>query len=380
MKRESRQNIQQQNPFIVIWEMTRTCELKCLHCQLKTQIERESDELTFEEGIRLIDEIAAMDNPLLVLTGGDVFVRPDFFELAQYGIAQGLKVAIATNATNHVTKEIMRKVKMSGISSWEFNLDGYDVHSHDALCGVPGTFELTLRSLAFLKEIGLPRQINTVVSKINFDKIKEIGNLIEIYDIDLWNIIMMVPTPGNQEVTSLTACEHELFFQWLYDYSRKVPFKVNTTYGEHFQRVLIQNKTRQLHINSHDPEYQNALREGSRAVKKLLNDESNGLSNGGRTLYINHCGDVYPSRIMPIKAGNIKDELLHVIYRYSPLFKKLKNPDLLKGKCGICEFRYVCGGNRSRAYNLTGDYLESELYCVYTPKKAYHVREKILAK
>ena len=103
--------IQQQNPFIVIWEMTRTCELKCLHCQLKTQIERESDELTFEEGIHLIDEIAEMDNPLLVLTGGDVFVRPDFFDLAQYGIAQGLKVAIATNATNHVTKEIMKKVK-----------------------------------------------------------------------------------------------------------------------------------------------------------------------------------------------------------------------------------------------------------------------------
>lgn len=380
MKRESRQNIQQQNPFIVIWEMTRTCELKCLHCQLNTQLERESDELTFEEGVRLIDEIAMMDNPLLVLTGGDVFVRSDFFELAQYGIAQGLKVVLATNATNHVTEKIMKRVKMIGISSWEFNLDGSDAHSHDALCGIPGTFELTMRSLAFLKEIGLPRQINTVVSKINFDKIEEIGSLIEKIDIDLWNIIMMVPTPGNREVTPLTDFEHELFFQWLYDYSRKVPFHVKTTYGEHFQRVIIQNKTRQLHINSSDLEYQNALREGPAAVKKLLNDELHGLSNGGRTLYINHCGDVYPSRIMPIKAGNIKDELLHVVYRYSPLFKKLKNPELLKGKCGICEFRYVCGGNRSRAYNLTGDYLESEPYCIYTPKKAYPVREKILAK
>ncbi len=380
MKKEARQINHQQNPFRVIWEMTRTCGLKCLHCQLKTQLERDLDELTFEEGIRLIDEIAAMDNPLLVLTGGDVLARPDFFELAQYGIAQGLNVVIASNATKNVTEEMMDKVKAIGISSWEFNLDGFDIHSHDALCGVPGTFELTMHALAYLKEIGLSRQINTVVSKINFDKMEEIGKLIETFDIDLWDIIMMVSTPGNREVTPLTACEHELFFQWLNDYSRKVPFRVKTTYGEHFQRVVIQNKTRQLRINSSDPEYQNALREGHEAVKQLLNVEPQGLSNEGRSLYINHCGDVYPSRILPIKAGNIKEELLKVIYRYSPLFKKLKNPDLLKGKCGICEFRYVCGGNRSRAYNLTGDYLESESYCVYTPKKAYQVHEKILAK
>jgi radical SAM protein len=380
MEKGTRNVNHHQNPFVVIWEMTRTCNLKCLHCQVKTQFEREADELTFAEGMQLLDEITELDNPLLVLTGGDVFTRTDFFDLLQYGINKGLRIAIATSATHNVTKEVMKRASDIGVSRWAFYLDGPDSHSHDALCGVPGTFDLTISSLSFLKEIGLPAQINTVISKINYDKIEELGNLVKNLDVTHWNIIMMVPTPGNQEITPLTASEHELFFQWLYDYSRKVPFKINTTYGQHYQRVVIQNKMRQLHLNYNGLEFQNALREGPLGVKKLLNYNPYGLNDGKGTLYINHNGDVYPSRIMPIKAGNVKDEWLKVIYQYSPLFKKLRNPDLLKGKCGICEFRYVCGGNRSRAYNLTGNYLESEPYCVYMPKKAYHIHEEVLVK
>nr|WP_295975257.1 TIGR04053 family radical SAM/SPASM domain-containing protein [uncultured Bacillus sp.] len=369
-----------QNPFVVIWEMTRSCSLKCLHCQLKTQTDREPDELTFREGMRLIDEITEMDNPLLVLTGGDVFSRSDFFDLAQYGIDKGLKVAISTSATSNVTKEVMQRAKDIGISKWSFYLDGPDVHSHDALCGVPGTFDLTMHSLSYLKEIGISRQINTVVSKINYDKIREMAKLVRTLDICLWNIIMLVPTPGNSEIPPLSASEHELFFQWLYDFSTNVPFPIKTTYGQHYQRVVIQNKMRQLQLDSHTLEYQKALLEGPEGVKRLLNYAPCVLNDGKGTLYINHNGDVYPSRIMPIKAGNVKDELLEVIYCYSPLFKKLKNPDLLKGKCAVCEFHYVCGGNRSRAYNMTGDYLESDPYCVYMPMKAYHQREKIAVK
>ncbi|MBB6446016.1 TIGR04053 family radical SAM/SPASM domain-containing protein [Bacillus benzoevorans] len=369
-----------QSPFVVIWEMTRACSLKCLHCQLKTQIEKEPDDLTFEEGMRLMDEITELDNPLLILTGGDVFTRTDFFDLVQYGLNKGLKVVIAASATHNVTNDVIKRAHDIGVSRWAFTLDGPDRHSHDALCGVPGTFDLTLSLLRFIKEMGLSAEINSVVSKINYDRIEEMGKLVKDLGVALWNIIMMVPTPGNQEITPLTASEHELFFQWLYDYSRKAPFKVKTIYGQHYQRVVIQNKMRQLHINYNGLEYQNALREGPAGVQQLLNYNPQGLNDGNGTLYISHNGDVYPSQIMPIKAGNVKDELLKVIYRYSPLFKKLKNPDLLKGKCGICEFRYVCGGNRSRAYNLTGDYLESEPYCIYTPKKAYHLREKVLVK
>lgn len=371
---------QQQSPLLVMWEMTRTCGLKCLHCQIKNRKERTADDLTFAEGIQLIDEIAEMGTSYLVLTGGDIFLRPDFFALAQHGVAQGLKVIVRANATKHVTKDVMNKVKEIGVSKWEFNLDGPDTHSHNALCGEEGIFEQTMHALSYFKKIGLPRQINTVVSKINLDKIEEIGNLIKTLDIELWDLIMMVPTPGNSEITPLTASEHELFFQWLYDYSRKVPFRVKTTYGEHFQRVVIQNKARQMRLNTYEPKYQSALREGTEAVNKLLEYDTCELYNGRSSIYINHRGDVYPSCILPIKAGNVKDELLNVIYRYSPLLKKLNNPDLLKGKCGVCEFRYVCGGNRSRAYNLTGDYLESEPYCLYMPAKAYQLQEKIIAK
>lgn len=367
----------QQNPFIVIWEMTRSCKLKCLHCQLKTQMERDPDELTFEEGKHLIDEIRELNNPLLLLTGGDVFSRPDFFDLAEYGRNKGLNMAIAASAAHHITKDVLKRSAEIGISRWSFYLDGPDSHSHDALCGVPGTFDLTLSSLKYLREIGMQTQVNTVVSKINYDKIEEIGHLVKNLDLASWNIIMMVPTFGNQEVPPLTASEHELFFQWLYDYSSIVPFKVKTTYGEHYERVVIQNKMRQMRINSHGKEIQQALQEGPAGVQKLLNYRPYVLNEGKGTIYINHNGDVYPSRIMPIKAGNVKEELLKVIYRFSPLFKKLQNPDLLKGKCGICEFRYVCGGNRSRAYNLTGDYLQSEPSCVFMPQKAYLLHEKV---
>jgi AdoMet-dependent heme synthase len=190
----------EQNPFIVIWEITRTCMLKCLHCQVETQVERDPQELTFAEGIALINEIAEMDNPILIFKAGDVLLRSDFFELAQHAVHKGLKVSISSSVTPNVTKEVMKKAKDIGISRWAFSLDGPDAATQDALSGLPGTFELTLNALAYLKEIGMTRQINTMVSKLNYDQIDEMAELVRTFDLALWNIIMYVPTEGNKEI------------------------------------------------------------------------------------------------------------------------------------------------------------------------------------
>ena len=356
------------NPFIVIWEVTRACELKCVHCRADAQPKPHPDELTHEEGLRLIDQIYEMDNPMLVFTGGDCMLREDLFELADYAIKKGMRVSMVPSATHNVTVEKMKKSKEIGLSRWGLSLDGPTPEIHDKFRGTPGSFELTIEKIKQLQELNMPLQMNAVISKYNYDHEEEMGELVKELKAVMWYIFLLVPTGRGQLDACLTAAEHEKVFLWLYELSKTAPYDIKTTAAQHFRRVVLQQKMRENKIEKGEIDYEDSIT-GTRAEKiDGLKRAPKGVNDGNGFIFVSHIGEVMPSGLLPIVVGNVREKPLKEIYRESPVLKELRNPDLYKGKCGVCEFRYVCGGSRSRAYAVTGDYLESEPFCVYIPQ------------
>jgi AdoMet-dependent heme synthase len=362
------------DPFIVIWELTRACQLKCLHCRAEAQYRRDPRELSFEEGKQLIDQIFEMNNPMLVFTGGDPLMREDVFDIAEYAVKKGVRVSMTPSATPSVTKVAIEKAKEVGLSRWAFSIDGPTAKVHDHFRGTAGSFALTMERIKYLHELEIPIQINTVISRYNINYLDEMAKMVEDLDCVLWSVFFLVPTGRGQESDMISPVEHEKVFRWLYDLSKRVSFDIKTTAAQHYRRVVIQQKMREAKEKTDEINYLSALTEqGLTGSIDGLGRAPKGVNDGNGFVFISHIGDVYPSGLLPVKAGNVRETPLAEIYRESPIFQSLRNPDLYKGKCGVCEFRHVCGGSRSRAYAMTGDYLESEPFCVYIPKA---LREK----
>ncbi|QSO50214.1 TIGR04053 family radical SAM/SPASM domain-containing protein [Alicyclobacillus curvatus] len=342
-----------QNPFIVIWEVTRACQLHCLHCRAEAQRHRDERELTTEEGFALIDAVAEMDHPLLVFTGGDPLERPDLYDFIRYGRSKGLQVSITPSATPKVTAQAIADAKAAGLERWAFSLDGWCAEIHDKFRGTKGSYDRTITALGILRDEGIPIQINTTVTRYNLDDLERIAQVVESYGAVLWSVFFLVPTGRARAKDMVTADEHEAVMNWLYERSKRSSFDVKTTAAPHYRRVVLQ------HL--HD------------AVEPALLQSdplrsTRGVNDGNGFVFISHIGDVYPSGFLPVKAGNVRETSLSQLYRESPVFKSLRDVNQLKGKCRVCEFRQVCGGSRARAYALTGDYLESDPSCAYVPR------------
>ncbi|AGK52704.1 TIGR04053 family radical SAM/SPASM domain-containing protein [Bacillus sp. 1NLA3E] len=368
------------DPFIVIWELTRACQLKCLHCRAEAQYRRDPRELSFEEGKALIDQIKEMNNPMLVFTGGDPLEREDVFDIADYAVKKGVRVSMTPSATPNVTKEAIEKAKEVGLARWAFSLDGPTAEIHDHFRGTAGSYDLTIERIKYLHELEIPVQINTVISRYNIDHLEEMAKVVESLECVLWSVFFLVPTGRGQTSDMISPVQHEKVFQWLYQLSKRVPFDIKTTAAQHYRRVVIQQKMKEAKEKPQEIEYLDALtQQGLTGSIDGLGRAPKGVNDGNGFMFISHIGDVYPSGLLPIKVGNVREQPLAEIYRDSPVMKALRDPDQYKGKCGQCEFRHVCGGSRSRAYAMTGDYLESEPFCVYIPK-AMRKKEEVLEK
>ncbi|MBO9598196.1 MAG: TIGR04053 family radical SAM/SPASM domain-containing protein [Cohnella sp.] len=347
------------NPFIVIWEVTRACALKCLHCRAEAQYRADPRQLSFEEGIKLIDTIAEMDNPLFVFTGGDPLMRPDLFDLARYAIEEKkLSVSMTPSATPKVTRDAIRKAKEVGLSRWAFSLDGSRAEIHDHFRGTKGSYDLTMRGIEYLQELRIPIQVNTTVSQYNLRDLEAIAEKVKEMGAVLWSLFFLVPTGRGMEKDMISPRQHEEVMKWLCQVQRRMPYGVKATEAPHYRRVFLQESRRA----STEPEQENAKR------ADMLGRAHKGVNDGDGFVFISHVGDVYPSGFLPVRCGSVRERPLTDIYRHSPIMKELRDKSLLKGKCGACEFKAVCGGSRARAYAVTGDYLESDPYCAYVPK------------
>ncbi|WNS75967.1 TIGR04053 family radical SAM/SPASM domain-containing protein [Bacillus sp. DTU_2020_1000418_1_SI_GHA_SEK_038] len=364
------------NPFIAIWEVTRACQLRCVHCRADAQTKPHPNELTHEEGIQLIDQIYEMNNPMLVFSGGDCMMREDLFDLANYAVKKGMRVSITPSATDNVTKEKMEKAKKIGLSRWAFSLDGPNPEIHDQFRGTSGSFDLTIEKIIYLNELGMPLQINTVISKYNYDYLEEMAELVEDLGAVMWYIFLMVPTGRGQLDTCITPVEHEKVFRWLYNLNKTSSYDIKLTAAQHYRRVVLQEKVKEHKLNKNKIHYEDTITSDHASRVDGLGRAPKGVNDGNGFIFISHTGDVMPSGLLPIRLGNVRDQPLKEIYRESPILKDIRNPDMYKGKCGICEYRHVCGGSRSRTYAITGDYMESEPFCVYIPEAMRYKRKE----
>jgi len=338
------------NPFVVIWENTRACDLACVHCRAAAQSKRSQFELTTEEGFRLIDEIGTMRPRVFVLTGGDPLKREDTFDLIAHAKEVGLEPALTPSATPLLTEEAVAKMKRYGLSRMAVSLDASNATLHDEFRRVPGSFDLTVRAIRAAKREGIPVQVNTTVTRRTIADLPAMVKILEDVGIVMWSVFFVVPTGRAKNSDLVTADEVEKFFGFLYETSKRVPFSIRTTEAMHYRRFLMQNGAAALPLG---------VQQTPRAPQ--------GVNEAKGFVFVSHIGDVYPSGFLPLKAGNVKKQSLAEIYRSSELFQSLREPNNLKGKCGRCEFRELCGGSRARAWAMTGDVFASDPLCAYEP-------------
>jgi radical SAM protein len=352
-----------QRPFIVIWETTQACDLVCVHCRACGQPQRSPLELSTREAEGLIEEIARMQAPVFVLTGGDPLKRPDIYHLVEYATKLGVRISLTPSATPLLTREALERLKSAGLARLAVSLDGSTAAIHDAFRGVAGSYAWTLQAIRWAREIGLPVQINTTVTRRNVADFDAMVRLLETLDIVLWSVFFLVPTGRGRTADLLTAEECESIFSKLYEISRRAPFDIKTTEAQHYRRYVAQKRAEERRHN---------LRPSSPAQNEESPDgigrAPRGINDAKGFVFISHQGEVFPSGFLPLSAGNIRRQSLAEIYTHSPLFVALRDTVNLKGKCGACEFREICGGSRSRAYAVTGDPFAEEPCCVYEPK------------
>jgi radical SAM protein len=351
-----------QAPFTIAWEVTRACAFACVHCRADAQHTRDPRELTTEEGFRLIDRFKAFGDPILVFTGGDPMMRPDLFDLISRAAGVGLRCSLTPTATALPTEERLLKVKDAGIRRIALSLDSPEADVHDRFRQVPGSWERTMRILRNAQAVGLSAQVNTTVARHNLDRLPDMVPFIEQVGAVQWSLFFLVPTGRAQIDQMISPEEHERLFHWLYDLSRTAPFDIKATAAPMYRRVAIER--RRLEAEDVGPvEFQGAGFQYADGLHRPVK----GVNDGKGFLFVSHLGDIMPSGFLPLPAGNVRQDDVVEVYRRHPLFRSLRDPSLLKGRCGRCEYREVCGGQRGRAYGVTGDYLETDPACVYEP-------------
>jgi radical SAM protein len=369
------------SPFVVIWENTRACDLACRHCRAAAQPKRSQFELTTEQGFRLIDEIGEMQPKVFVITGGDPLKRDDTYEMISYARRKGLEPSLTPSATPLLTEEAVEKMKAHGLSRMAVSLDASCAALHDDFRRVPGSFDITLRAIRAAKRLYIPVQVNTTVTRRTIADLPGMVETLEDAGIVMWSVFFLVPTGRAKTADLVSPEEVEELFGFLYDTSKRVSFSVRTTEAMHYRRYMLQRMSaeRGLPLGAlRDPSTGLIdastlfLQQGPRPLPigiqpGAVSRAPRGVNEAKGFVFISHIGDVFPSGFLPLKAGNVKNESLREVYRSSELFVSLRDNGKLKGKCGRCEFRDLCGGSRARAWSMTGDVFESDPLCTYEP-------------
>ena len=349
-----------QAPFVAIWEVTRACALACIHCRADAIHRRDPRELTTDEGFRLIDQVRAFGEPppLFVLTGGDPMRRPDLAELVRYATSVGLTVALTPSGTAAATRVRLAELKDAGLSRIAVSLDGPTPDTHDAFRRVRGSYAWTMRIVEAAIDLGVPLQINSTISRLTLPYLESMARQVGELPITLWALFFLIQTGRGAGLEQISADECERVLTFLYDLSLTVPFGIKTTEAPHYHRVVWQRE----HQASEQATAQTTRRRQLRAPRSV--------TDGNGFVFVDHLGNICPSGFLPAPSGNVRSSDLVEVYRTHEIFRRLRDPDALRGKCGRCRFRAICGGSRSRAYAATGAVMASDPLCVYEPGAA----------
>jgi heme b synthase len=346
-------------PKWIAWEITRRCNLNCVHCRSSSGLEAKGHpDFTLVEARRVLDDIASYAKPVVVLSGGEPLLRPDVFEIAQYGTDLGLRMCLATNGTL-VTQEICTKIKAAGIKMVSLSLDGASAEVHDNFRNQPGAFAGTLNAAKLFKENGISFLINSSFTKRNQDEIPKIYRLAKELGATAWYMFMIVPTGRGEDIMDelIAPEDYEKLLVWHYEMEKgEKDILVRPTCAPNYYRVVLQQ------AKEKGDDYE-------RRTLQFSTGGSKGCLAGQLISLIDVDGNVLPCSYFPMAAGNIREKSFKEIWEHSELFHDLRNFKAYKGRCGSCEYVNVCGGCRARAYAVTGDYMAEEPYCTYIPLK-----------
>ena len=344
------------NPMIIYWEMTQACALACRHCRAEAMTTAHPCQLTNAESRMLLRQIAGFGNPMphLIMTGGDPTRRSDLFELIDEARSLGISVSITPSATPELTFDKLASLKAHGIDSLGISLDGSDAVRHNAVRGVDGCFDWTMEALDNAGKLGLPVQVNTLVSQETADDLPAVYELLKTKPVMRWSLFFLIEVGRGKTLQPIAPDEGEQLMRWIFDLSLVAPFQIKTTEAPSFRRVALSRM----------------LEEGMTTadIKRTPVYRGFGIRDGHGIMFVSNQGDVYPAGFLPLAAGNIRKDNVVDIYRNSLLFRSLHSPEHFHGKCGQCEYRGLCGGSRARAFAWYGDPLASDPFCPYQPR------------
>ena len=354
-------------PFLVIWEITQACDLTCSHCRASAQPDRNPEELTTAEGERLLADSAAMGTPVFILSGGDPVKRPDLCDLIRRGKELGLRMGTIPAATSALTEGLVRSLKDAGLDQMALSLDFPSAELHDAFRGVPGAFAKTMAAVDWAHHAGLPLQINTTLCGRSAPFLQEMARLVESLDIVFWEVFFLVPVGRGTDLGGLSPDQCEALFEILYRVQKQSRFVLKVTEAPHYRRYVAQREAGRERQPPGAGSTMPQLLTRSEGPGHTVGLAPRGVNAGNGFVFVSHTGDVFPSGFLPLSAGNVRSQRLSDIYRQAPLFRELRDPNRLTGRCGRCEYRSICGGSRSRSYALTGSYLATDPWCSYEP-------------
>src|SRR5579863_9612995 len=402
----------QNKPRLIFWELTKGCNLRCIHCRASATELSSPDDFSTQTAKSIIDQIAAVSSPILVLSGGEPLFRSDIFQLARYGTEKGLRVALATNGTL-VTKAVAQKIVDSGVKRVAISLDGADAATHDTFRGIPGAFDAAITGFRNLKELGMSVQINTTIARHNAHQLPHVLELAKSIGADALHTFLLVPVGCGVDIAAeqmVPPEEYERMLNWFYDQSLEGGIELKATCAPHYFRVVRQRRAAEGRSAAAAPAAQLAIEAAQSAPSKGplgkeglrigptemtmpgstgielkpagvgrpvghpgahpsdMNAMTKGCLAGTAVCFLSHQGEVYPCGYLPALAGDLKKQRFVDIWESSFVFQQLRDVNNLQGKCGCCEFRNVCMGCRARAFAATGNYLDEEPFCVYEPK------------
>jgi len=403
----------QNKPRLIFWELTKGCNLRCIHCRASaTELSAPSD-LSTQAARDIIDEIVRVSTPILVLSGGEPLFRSDIFQLARYGTDKGLRVALATNGTL-VTKHVARMIVDSGVRRVAISLDGADALTHDIFRGIPGAFDAAIAGFRNLKNLGMSVQINTTIARHNAHQLPKVLELAKSLGADALHTFLLVPVGCGVDIAAeqmVPPEEYEQMLNWFYDRSLEGGIEMKATCAPHYFRVVRQRRAAEHRseaaaaaAHAAPPTTETARESPSIGATEMVMPGSTGIElkphgvgqpvghpgahpsdmnamtkgclAGTAVCFISHQGEVYPCGYLPALAGDLKKQAFADIWENSMVFNELRDTNNLQGKCGCCEFRNICMGCRARAFAATGNYLDEEPFCVYEPQAKGLKKEK----
>ncbi len=362
--RQKQSNMITPRLHLVAWEVTRSCNLFCAHCRGSADPVSYSDELTTDECFRLIDQILEIGRPIIILTGGEPLIRSDVLLIAKYAVSRGLRVVMGTNGTL-ITEEMARNLKEVPISRLGISLDFPAAKLQDEFRGQSGAFDAVMNGVIHAQKAGIEVQFNSTITKLNVNYLEELLALVLKMKAVAFHPFMLVPTGRgkNLESVALSSQQYEETLNWIYDKQLALGDRIffKPTDAPHYLRIIKQRQRQNADTMSPD-------NTESSIPHNPVHSITRGCLAGIGFCFISHRGRVQGCGYLDAEAGNVREQSFGRIWADSPLFNDLRDLSNIKGKCGLCEYKRICGGCRARAYEASGDYLEAEPYCLYQPK------------